>query len=111
MFERESLELIEYPKVTAMLAGYTRTAAARSRAENLTPMTDAAAVERAQNVTASARRVYEAMGEPPIHSLAGLDALHEKLRLGEILTARELIALGEFLNHCRLLKKDRKSVV
>jgi dsDNA-specific endonuclease/ATPase MutS2 len=104
MFEREYLELIEYPHVTAMLAGYARTAAARARAERLTPMTDAAAVERAQKVTASARRVYEAMGEPPVHSLAGLDALHDKLRLGEILSARELIALGEFLNHCRLMK-------
>ena len=34
MFEREYLELLEYPKVTAMLAGFTRTLAARQRAEN-----------------------------------------------------------------------------
>lgn len=104
MFEREYLELIEYPKVTAMLAGLARTRAARRRAENLTPTEDGAAVLRALALTASARKVYEAMGEPPIHSLAGLDALNDRLRLGETLTAAELIAVGDFLNHCRLLK-------
>ena len=104
MFEREYLELIEYPAILAMLANLTHTKAARERAENLAPMDDAGAVERTQALTASARKVYEAMGEPPIHSLIGLDALHDKLRLGEVLTPAELIALGEFLNHCRLLK-------
>jgi dsDNA-specific endonuclease/ATPase MutS2 len=108
MFEREYLELIEYPKVTAMLADLTRTKAARQRAENLRPTEDGEAVLRAQALTASARKVYEAMGEPPVHSLAGLDALNDKLRLGEILTAAELIAIGDFLNHCRLLKNYLK---
>lgn len=108
MFEREYLELLEYPTVTAMLAGFTRTKAARTRAENLTPTEDAEAVRRAQALTASARKVFEAMGEPPIHSLNGLDALSDKLRLGEVLSAAELIALGDFLNHCRLLKNYLK---
>ena len=108
MFEREYLELLEYPKVTAMLSGLTRTGAARRRAEQLTPMEDGEAVARAQALTASARKVYEAMGEPPVHSLEGLDALSDKLRLGDILTAAELIALGDFLNHCRLLKSYLK---
>ena len=108
MFEREYLELIEYPKVTAMLAALTRTNAARQRAENLMPTEDGEAVLRAQALTASARKVYEAMGEPPVHSLTGLDALNDKLRLGEILTAAELIAIGDFLNHCRLLKNYLK---
>ncbi len=111
MFEQEYLELIEYPAILAMLANFTRTKAARERAENLSPMTDAGAVERAQALTASARKVYEAMGEPPIHALAGLDALSDKLRLGDILTPAELIALGEFLNHCRLLKNYLKRAV
>ena len=44
----------------------------------------------------------------PVHSLTGLDALNDKLRLGEILTAAELIAIGDFLNHCRLLKNYLK---
>ena len=104
MFEQEYLELIEYPKVTAKLSGLTRTKAARLRAETLTPTEDGEAVLRAQALTASARKVFEAMGEPPVHSLTGLDALNDKLRLGEILTAAELIAIGDFLNHCRLLK-------
>lgn len=108
MFEREYLELIEYPKVTAMLAELTRTKAARQRAENLIPTEDGEAVLRAQALTASARKVFEAMGEPPVHSLTGLDALNDKLRLGEILTAAELIAIGDFLNHCRLLKNYLK---
>lgn len=108
MFEREYLELLEYPRVTAMLAGFTRTNAARERAENLMPTEDTEAVRRAQALTASARKVYEAMGEPPVHSMAGLDALHDKLRLGEVLAATELIALGDFLNHCRLLKNYLK---
>ncbi len=108
MFEREYLELIEYPKVTAMLADLTRTKAARQRAENLIPTEDVEAVLRAQALTASARKVFEAMGEPPVHSLTGLDALNDKLRLGEILTAAELIAIGDFLNHCRLLKNYLK---
>ncbi len=111
MFEREYLELIEYPAILAMLADFTRTKAARERAENLAPMTEPGAVERAQALTASARKVYEAMGEPPVHSLAGLDALNDKLRLGDILTPAELIALGEFLNHCRLLKNYLKRAV
>jgi DNA mismatch repair protein MutS2 len=111
MFEREYLELIEYPAILAMLANLTHTKAARERAENLAPMDDAGAVERTQALTASARKVYEAMGEPPIHSLIGLDALHDKLRLGEVLTPAELIALGEFLNHCRLLKNYLKRAV
>ncbi len=108
MFDREYLELMEYPKVTAMLAELTRTKAARQRAENLMPMEDGEAVQRALKLTASARKVYEAMGEPPVHSLQGLDALDDKLRLGDILTPQELIAIGEFLNHCRLLKSYLK---
>jgi dsDNA-specific endonuclease/ATPase MutS2 len=104
MFDRIDLEILEYPAILGMLADLTRTPAARESALSLMPMDDADAVTRALAQTASARTVFEAMGDAPIHSLKGLDTLEDKLRLGEALTAAELIAVGSFLNHCRLLR-------
>ncbi len=103
MFDRIDLEVLEYPVILDMLAELTRTDDAREKALALLPTDDADTVNRLLAQTASARKVFEAMGEPPIHSLKGLGALEDKLRLGEILTAAELIAVGAFLNHCRLL--------
>ncbi len=108
MFDRTDLHVLEYPAILDMLAELTRTASAREKALALMPMEDADAIARSLSQTASARRVFEAMGEPPIHSLKGLDALEDKLRLGEVLTAAELIAVGTFLNHCRLLRNYLK---
>lgn len=111
MFDQTDLAVLEYPTILAMLAELTRTAVAREKALALMPMDDADAVHRALLQTASARNVFEAMGEAPIHSLKGLDALSNKLRLGEILTAAELISVGSFLNHCRLLRGYLKRAV
>lgn len=104
MFEQDSMNMLEFPVVKERLAGYMRTEKAAARARTLSPMEDMEQISRAQALTASARRVYEAMGEPPVYSMTGLSALADKLRLGEALSIGELSGVREFLNHCRLLK-------
>ncbi|NLG23933.1 MAG: DNA mismatch repair protein MutS [Clostridiales bacterium] len=108
MFEPDFMDMLEFPAMLDRLAGYMRTPGAIARALALAPIDDMDAIARSQALTASARRVLEVMGEPPIHSMKGLSALDDKLRLGETLSPGELNALGEFLNHCRLLKNYLK---
>lgn len=104
MFEQDSMNMLEFPVIKERLSGYMRTEKAASRARELAPMQDIEEIARAQALTASARKVYEAMGEPPVYSMKGLSALSDKLRLGEVLSIEELSGVREFLNHCRLLK-------
>lgn len=104
MFEQDSMNMLEFPAIQSRLASHMRTEHAILRARKLTPLEDLEAICRAQALTASARRVYEKMGDPPIYSMNGLSALSDKLRLGEVLSIQELSGVREFLNHCRLLK-------
>ena len=103
MFTEEALQLLEYPVILSQLADLTRTAEGRERALALRPLSDPNRLAALRGNTSCARRIFDAMGAPPIHSLEGMEALRQKLRIGEILSLAELRAVSSFLNHCRLL--------
>lgn len=103
MFTEESLTMLEYPEILRRLEALCLTPHAQTRARTLRPMEDPDEIAQTTARTQSARRIFEAMGAPPVSGMEGLAGLFDKLRLGEVLSGSELSQVSDFLNHCRLL--------
>ncbi len=103
MFPEESLMLLEYHEILRCLAGHARTHAAQERALSLRPLDDPNRLAALRDSVTCARKIFDAMGSPPVHSMEGMENLSQKLRIGEIMSLADLRSVADFLRHCRLL--------
>ncbi|HUT36683.1 MAG TPA: endonuclease MutS2 [Planctomycetota bacterium] len=72
-----SLEVLEYAKVKAMLAGYAACSLGKAAVQDLQPLTDAAAVRRAIGETSELRELLQRRGRLPV---AGMTDVRPAIR-------------------------------
>jgi len=99
-----SLEMLEFPKVREILAGYTSFAVSREMALSLTPSADAELVAHWLRLSAEARHL---LSLEPDFSIGGVYDIREPVALatrGKILELKTLVDIQNTLTAIRLLR-------
>ena len=105
------LEKLEYNRIIEKLCDRTSSAAGRRIAEDLRPMSDADAIERAQKQTAAAFTRRIRVSAPAFGISAEIDPALDRLAIGASLNTTELIAIARFLHVCSKAKKYGRSSI
>lgn len=100
-----SLSTLEYESIKQDLLGYAVSYAGRKRIEELAPMVEKRAIERAIAETAEARALYGKGASVPLPSLEGIELVVSLLGTGYLFTEQDLMAVQTFLHSCGQLKK------
>lgn len=103
--ERFSLSTLEYESIKQELLGYAVSYAGRKRIEELAPMVEKRAIERAIAETAEAVALYRKGASVPLPSLEGIEQVVSLLGTGYLFTEQDLTAVQTFLHSCGQLKK------
>lgn len=103
--ERFSLSTLEYESIKQELLRYAVSYAGRKRIEELAPMMEKRAVERAMAETAEALDLYGKGASVPLPSLEGIEQVVSLLGTGYLFTEQDLTAVQMFLHSCGQLKK------
>ncbi|CAM4311084.1 DNA mismatch repair protein MutS [Paenibacillus phoenicis] len=103
--ERFSLSTLEYESIKRELLGYAVSYAGRKRIEELAPMVEKRAIERAIAETAEAVALYRKGASVPLPSLEGIEQVVSLLGTGYLFTEQDLTAVQTFLHSCGQLKK------
>lgn len=108
-----SLRILEYPTILQQLADLALTGFGKCKALALKPIISETEIIAAQRETTEARLILDAVGQPPIVSLEGVDEMLITAEKGGCLTAEQLEYLAttltavyrmkEFLNRCKYL--------
>lgn len=98
----KTTELLEYNKIKDILKGYALSEIAKNNIEKLEPLVDKNKIEMDMKETTEARNVVNISSSIPLHSLAGINGIKEKLDKGIILSPEDLETL------CGLLKEIKK---
>ncbi|MBM3315763.1 endonuclease MutS2, partial [candidate division WOR-3 bacterium] len=99
--DRHSLDVLDFPRVRELLAGYCATVPGRELALALEPDTDASRVNLELDRLEEVIAVEE---QPALGGVKDIRALLAQARAGSVLTARELLAVrstGVALRECR----------
>lgn len=100
-----TLKLLEFDSIRAMLADHCRTREGKDQMLALTPLTDPAQIRSRLAETDEARRLADARSGAPIHSLTGIGGILLSLKQGGILSAGDLETLNGFVKECARLKR------
>jgi DNA mismatch repair protein MutS2 len=95
--DAHTLELLEFPKVCELLAGYAASSLGKDLAQQLGPLTDADAI-RAE--IALVTEMVQAIGEghsPPLAGLRDVRLLVRRAAIGSMLSAEQLLEVAETL--------------
>ena len=95
--------MLEYDKVTALLAAAALTEGARAKALCLVPSGDEATVLRRQQVTADARRLIDAKGYPSFGGVRDVSGALARAGRGAMLQPLELLEVADLLRVSRAL--------
>lgn len=98
----KTIELLEYNKIKDILKGYALSEIAKNNIEKLEPSIDKNKIEIEMRETTEARNAVNISSSIPLHSLAGINGIKEKLDKGIILSPEDLETL------CGLLKEIKK---
>lgn len=99
----QSFEMLEYTTILGQLADLTHTSAARLRVQALAPTKDTNLIAKRSMLIGQAAAMLDA-SSPPLTSLDGTQEALPLLALGDILSARHLVALASFLSSCRRMQ-------
>ncbi|WP_068782804.1 endonuclease MutS2 [Paenibacillus phocaensis] len=100
-----SRSTLEYESIKQDLLSYAVSYAGRQRIEELAPMTEKRAIERAIAETAEALALYGKGASVPLPSLEGIELVVSLLGTGYLFTEQDLMAVQTFLHSCGQLKK------
>lgn len=101
----DALEMLEFDKIKAMLAGYTQSSLGRELVEGLLPMTQVAAVEASLRETSEARALMAGGAGVPLHGLADVRELVRRADRGAVLAPGDLLKVVDCLRGSRTLKR------
>ena len=101
---QHSLEVLEFPRVRDILAGYAHLPISRELAGSLTPEYTVDAVRRLQEETAEARLLLEETGDVNLASERDVRSVLDRVSRGGALTGEELWALADALELARRAK-------
>lgn len=99
------LQTLEYDKIKAQLANLTVSNLGRDLVERLVPMTNKTAIEAALEETTEARTQLDGRSQVPLHGMADLRELVDRVDKGGVLNPTELLRLSDFLRGCREMKR------
>ena len=103
-FDEHTIRVLEYEKVTAMLAERAACSLGVERAKELLPTPLAAFVRERQQETAEARRMADEHGPFPLGGIYDLRPLLVRAEVGQALTPHELLDLTSTLNGAAKVK-------
>jgi DNA mismatch repair protein MutS2 len=95
--DAHTLELLEFPKVRQLLAGYAATSLGKELALQLHPLADLDRIREAQQLTTEMTELLAAGMTPPLGGLADVRMLVRRATIGSQLTAEELLQIKEVL--------------
>lgn len=98
---QKTMDLLEFPEIQKKLAECALSKLGRKLAEGLVPRTNLTAVAEMLRETTEAKLLLEAAGTPPLHGLADLSEVLQKLKVGGVLDPISLQAISDFLRGCR----------
>ncbi len=98
-----SLKILEYNKITEMLADCAVTDGAKARARALLPSSDPVVVLRRQRRTTDAKAMLGVKGTPPFGGVTDIGDAVERAKKSAVLTQRELLACANVLRTSRRL--------
>ncbi len=99
------LQTLEYDKIKAQLADLTVSNLGRELVERLLPLTDKSAIEAALEETTEARTQLDGRSQVPLHGMADLREVIDRVEKGGVLNPTELLRLADFLRGCREMKR------
>ncbi|MDW8223677.1 MAG: DNA strand exchange inhibitor protein [Gemmatales bacterium] len=93
--DAHTLQVLEFPKIRAILASYTQSALGRLLAEQLEPQREAAEVSRQLALTEEARRAWAEGLSLSLSGLRDVRLLVRRAYIGSMLSAEELLQVRE----------------
>ena len=101
MYTQKSIAMLEYDKVTAMLAERALTEGARDMALRLVPVAAEKAVIKKQQITAAARRLVDVKGYPSFGGVKNISEILGRAKRGALLQPLELLEVADLLRVSR----------
>ncbi len=98
---QKTLELLEFPEIKKKLAECALSKLGRKLVEGLVPRVNLTAIAEMLRETTEAKLLLEASGTPPLHGLADLSEVLQKVEAGGVLDPISLQAISDFLRGCR----------
>jgi DNA mismatch repair protein MutS2 len=95
--DQHTLELLEFPKIRELLAGYAATSLGRDLARQLEPMADPAAIQHELALVTEMTESLSARQTPPLGGLKDVRLLVRRATIGSMLTAEELLDVKDAL--------------
>lgn len=105
MMNDKVLQTLEYDKIKAQLAELTVSNLGRELVERLVPLTDKSAIEAALEETTEARTQLDGRSQIPLHGMADLREVIDRVEKNGVLNPTELLRLADFLRGCREMKR------
>lgn len=102
---KKTIELLEYDKIKETLKNFVLSDLAKEEIDKLEPYVDINKVEQNMKETTEARAIVDINSSIPIHSLAGMNNIRQKLKKGMVLNPEELDAVASLLSETKRLKR------
>ncbi len=103
-FSQKTLSILEFDKITEMLAGMAATEGAAARARALSPTDDYDTVILRQRRTDDAKRLINAKGYPTFSAPESVVPAAERAYKGAVLSPKELLDIASLLYSARLMQ-------
>ena len=98
IMDAHTLDLLGFDKVRELLAGYAASSLGRDLARQIEPSTDAEAIRRELSLTTEMVAALGMGQAPPFSGLHDVRLLARRAAIGTMLTAEQLLEVGESLN-------------
>jgi DNA mismatch repair protein MutS2 len=98
IMDSHTLDLLGFDKVRELLAGYAASSLGRDLARQIEPLTDAAAIRQELALTTEMVAALGLGQAPPFSGLHDVRLLARRAAIGTMLTAEQLLEVGESLN-------------
>ena len=101
LYTQKVLSMLEYDKITAMLAELALTEGARDMALRLTPVSAEKIVLKKQRITADARRLVDTKGYPSFSGVKNITEVLGRAKRGALLQPIDLLEVATLLRVSR----------
>lgn len=104
----KTLRMLEYSKILDKLKKYAVTYLAKEKCEKLLPESNIDIVRKLQMETTEAVSISLRIGNPPIVNICEFDNISKKIKIGGVLTIKELLNTANILKNMREVKEYYK---
>lgn len=105
---KPTAQILEFDRILTTLAGFAQSATVKAKLLALEPYLDERECLRRMEETTEARRVFDALGSPPIPSMKTLEDILTGAGKGIMLLPEQLTAVAAFLSACKRMRSYLK---